>query len=120
VLRWLARVLNIFLSATLVVFAVDEGLPPVSSLSWASLSFVLLAVWFAGMLLTWRWEAIGASAALIGIAGFYLYDFNLSGLERWPGGWVFPLMLLTPLFYLTAAFLDRIDQKSPDSAEAGA
>lgn len=107
IVRWTARLLNLGLTALFVVLLIGEGPPPVLPLSWPSLSFLLLFLWLLGLLLAWRFEVAGPALAFAGIAGFYLNDFFLSGFQRWPGGWVFPLMLITPLLYFAAVILDR-------------
>jgi hypothetical protein len=110
IFRGVARVLSFTLTAVFVVFLfahLGEVRPKVWPLSWHSLSFLLLLLGLVGLLLAWRFEVGAASLSLIGIVGFYLNEFQLSGFQRWPGGWVFPLMLATPLLYFASAFLNR-------------
>ena len=78
-------------------------LPP----SLHTLSFGLLAICLAGLLLAWRFEVVGAALALIAIVGFYLNDFLLSDFHSFPSGWVLPLLLITPMLYVIAVILEN-------------
>jgi hypothetical protein len=102
-IRWMARLLSIALIFLFAAVLIDEGPPPILPLSMQTLSAALLMLCLAGLLLAWRWEGAGAALALAGSVGFYLNDFIQSGFQRFPGGWVFPLLLLTPLMYLAAS-----------------
>jgi hypothetical protein len=101
VVRWSARLLTVGLAALFVFFLIGEGLPSLSS---ASLRVVVLSLFLllslAGLLIALRHEAFGGWLALAGSAGFYLTDCAASGFHRFPGGGVFPLLLITPLLYL--------------------
>ena len=105
--RWAARVLSVALTLLFAAFAIGEGPPPMRPLSLHTLSFGLLAICLAGLLLAWRIEVVGAALALVAAVGFYLNDFFLSGFHAFPGGWVFPLLLITPLLYVIAAILEN-------------
>ena len=105
--RWTARTLSVALPLLFAAFAIGEGPPPMLPLSLHTLSFGLLAICLAGLLLAWRIEVVGAALALVAAAGFYLNDYLLSGFHSFPGGWVFPLLLVTPLLYLIAAFSEN-------------
>ena len=101
-LRWTARSLSVGLAALFAAIAVGEGPAPLLHLSWSTPSFCLLLLSLVGLLVAWRKEAFGATLAISGSVGFYVYDFVSSGFERFPGGWVFPLLILTPVLYLIA------------------
>lgn len=99
--RWSARLLTVGLNVLLVFFLIGEGFPSLwgASLQVVVLSMLLLLCW-AGLLIALWCEALGGWLALAGSAGFYLADFAASGFRRFPGGPVFPLLLITPLLYL--------------------
>jgi len=112
-LRWLARTLSLALAILFVAMAIGEGLPPLLPLSMRTLSFALVATGLAGLLLAWRFDVAGAVVALASGVGFYLVDYFASGFRSFPGGWCFPLLLVTPLLYLIGAFWERISRSAP-------
>lgn len=117
ILRWGARLLSLTLTVSFAVFLaahLGQGQLPVWPPSWQSLSFFLLLAALIGLLLAWRFETGGALLSIVGMAGFYVNDFQLSGFRRWPSEWVFPLIFATALMYLTSARLNRI--RRADSA----
>jgi hypothetical protein len=111
-IRWTARVLSLALAILFVALAIGEGLPPLLPLSMRTLSFALVATGLAGLLLAWRFEVVGAAVALASGVGFYLVDYLASGFRSFPGGWCFPLLLVTPLLYLISAFSGRIGRSA--------
>ncbi len=102
-IRWTARLLSLALCALIVAIAIGVGPPPVLPFTDASLSLGLLSACLVGLLAAWKYEAAGAALALASIAGFYAHDYYASGFHRMPGGWVFPLLVATPLLYFAAA-----------------
>jgi hypothetical protein len=105
-IRWTARILSLALTILFAAFAIGEGPPPMLPPSLQTLSFGLLSICLAGLLLAWRFEVVGAAVALVAGVGFYLNDFFLSGFHSFPGGWVFPMLLVTPLLHIIAAILE--------------
>jgi hypothetical protein len=105
IVRWTARIVSLGLIVLFAVFAVGEGPPPILPLSVHTLMFGLLAVSLVGLLVAWRYEALGAALALSGSVGFYVANFYASGFRSLPSGWVFPLLLATPLLYAFATIL---------------
>jgi drug/metabolite transporter (DMT)-like permease len=106
-MRWTARLLSVTLALLFMAFVIGEGLPPALPFSMRSLSFALLAICLTGLLLAWRIEGMGAVLALVGSVGFYLNSFYLSGFRSLPGGWAFPLLIVTPLLYVAATRLEH-------------
>jgi hypothetical protein len=100
VLRWIARGLSVALILLFGELIVGEGPPPFFPLSLQTIESVLLLLNLLGLLVALRAEATGGVLGIIGAAGFYLTDFAVSGFQRFPGGWLFPLLLITPVLYL--------------------
>lgn len=71
VVRWTARTLGTLVLGLLVVLAIGEGVPNpcTQPLSVNLLSLGLLTM-VAGLLVAWRWEGIGGSLILGGLAFF--------------------------------------------------
>jgi hypothetical protein len=103
ILRWVARLLSVGLAGLFVAFALGEEVPPPWPATLNTLWLALLVVCLASLLYAWRSEIVGAVAALVSGGGFYLLDFYQSQWHRLPGGWVFPLLLVTAIIYLLAA-----------------
>src|SRR5579871_1802396 len=106
-LRWVARSLSIALAALIAVLAIGEGLPPLFTVNIAALESWLLLLALVGLLAAWRCELWGAIAGLVGIGGFCFTDFAASGFRRFPGGWIFPMLALIPLIFLSAWWRHR-------------
>lgn len=98
--RWTARTLTVGLIVLFAAFGLGEGLPPLWPMSWHTVSATLLLVSLVGLMFAFRWELAGGLAALVGAVGFYGVDFAVSGFRGFPSGWVFPLLLVTPLLFL--------------------
>jgi len=92
-LRWTARVVGALLLGMFVLFAIGEGLPPLTrDNAVLSLMFIAELVWLLGFVALWLWELPGGFIALAGIVAFYGLNYADSG--RFPGGWVFPLFFV--------------------------
>src|SRR5262245_52906034 len=57
----------------------------------------------AGMVVGWRWEAVGGVMVVAGMLAFFLIQRTTGS---WPQGWVIWSFLLPGVLYLAAAFLD--------------
>lgn len=107
ILRWTARLLGMVLLAIFCAFFLGEGHPPFLPLSVATMESYLLMLSLAGLLVALRYEALGGMLGMAGCIGFYLADFAASGCHRLPGGWVFPLLFVTPALYLLTWWRER-------------
>ncbi len=92
-LRWVARSIGLSVAALFVFFMVDSGARLLPALPWTEpqgmpLFLVLLAA-VAGLLLAWRYEAVGGFLALAGALVILALVFLGSG----------PSMLLGALFF---------------------
>jgi hypothetical protein len=105
--RWLARVLSLALATLFAAIAIGGGLPPLRPPSVDTLLFCLFISCYAGLLMAWRWELFGGFLSVAGIIAFYAADFANTGFGRFPGGWVFPLLLLNGLLFVSAGFISR-------------
>lgn len=106
ILQWMARLLSLALAVLFVIFGFGQGLPQILPASIHTLSLGLIVLCQAGLLLAWRFELVGAIIGLLAAACFYLVDFGKDG-HSFPSGWVFPLLLMTPLPYLIAFRIKR-------------
>ena len=91
-------VLGTVLLLLYVTFAIGGGPPPLS------VGSVALAIMFAGFILAWWHGALGGALSLVGIGGFYAWNFANAG--AFPGGWVLPLCFLPGVLQLVAWLLD--------------
>jgi hypothetical protein len=86
-LRWTARLLSLAAFCVLLAFIFGEGFNPLRF----ETRELILSLFFPlgvglGLLIAWRWEAIGGWLTLGSVAAFYLIHFLLSG--SLPKGWV--------------------------------
>jgi hypothetical protein len=102
-IRWIARILSLALFVLFAALVVGQGPPPLWPLSIHTVLFGLLILCFAGLLIAWRWQFAGGCLALVGITGFYVVHFVGSGSAQFPGGWVFPLALITAILLIVDA-----------------
>ncbi len=92
-LRWVARSIGLCVAALFVFFMIDSGARLIPALPWTEpqgmpLFLVLLAA-VAGLLLAWRYEAVGGLLAVAGALVILALVFLGSG----------PSMLLGALFF---------------------
>jgi hypothetical protein len=90
ILRWIARIwsLAVLVVALLIVILPDRyAVYPVPLTDWVLLSFYWIAI--LGLLIAWRWEALGGTLAITAVLGrsvaFYIirgvWPFDLSSLS---------------------------------------
>jgi len=99
VTRWTARILAAAVLALFVMFAVGEGLPP---LSW---QFAALLTVLVGCVLAWFCDLSAGALIVLGTAAFYAINFANSG--KFPGGWVFPLLFVPGVLLLLSFAMGR-------------
>jgi hypothetical protein len=102
VLRWSARVFGGVVWLLLTVFAVAQGGPPNPwGQSWqVNVETHLLLVIWAGLLLGWKWEAVGGGLAIAGVVGFCVVEGGLPN----P---VFLIFVAAGLLYLGAWLMGK-------------
>lgn len=120
VVRWIARVWSLLLLAAVVLMALTPDpniVDPVPVTDWIELGFYGLAL--MGLLLAWRWEALGGAVALIGIIGqdvaFRL--FRGEWFHEMPGSYFLMLAFVLPAaLFLICWFASRRAPRASDEA----
>jgi hypothetical protein len=111
VFRWSARITALVLLAGWVTLVAIEGVPPESGLSaivWGQLAAML--VLFAGYVLAWRREVLGA---LVAIAAFGMfYAIHLWGVDGWPQ-LAFAVFAAPAVLFFVAHKLDTHHRSEP-------
>jgi len=74
VFRWLGRIASLVILFFLGLFLVGEGLPPITLQS-LCFPFTLMV----GLILAWKWEALGGALALLSVAVFYALEYAGEG-----------------------------------------
>ena len=104
---WLARLSALAMAGLILLFAVGEGFHPTKLQLPELILFVPLFLAWLGLWLGWRWEGLGGALVVVGMAGFYLTHFALTGFGRFPRGWAFPAIAVPGLLFLLCWFLRR-------------
>jgi len=104
---WLARLSALAMAGLILLLAVGEGFHPTRFRLPELILFVPLFVAWLGLLLGWRWEGLGGTLIVVGIEGFYLTHFALTGFGRFPRGWAFPALAVPGFLFLLCWFLQR-------------
>lgn len=113
ILRWTARVwsLLLLLAAVLEIILPDPyAVSPVPLMDWIALGFWGLSI--LGLLLAWRWEALGGLIAIAGLLGHYVI-FRISRGVWFPNA-TLPILIfgLPGLIFLVCRGLSRGTKKS--------
>ena len=106
-MMWLARFSGLAMAGSILLLAVGEGFHLTKLTAPELILFVPLFLAWLGLLLGWRWENLGGVLVLVGIAGFYLAHFALTGFGRFPHGWAFPAIAAPGLLFLLCWLLRR-------------
>jgi len=104
---WLARLSALAMAGLILLFAVGEGFHPTKLKAPELVLFVPLFVAWVGLWLGWHWEGLAGTLVVVGMAGFYLAHFALTGFGRFPHGWAFPAISAPGLLFLLCWFLQR-------------
>ena len=104
---WGARLSALAMAGLILLFAVGEGFHPTRLQLPELILFVPLFLAWLGFWLGWRWEGLGGTLIVVGMAGFYLTHFALTGFGRFPRGWGFPVIAVPGLLFLLCWFLRR-------------
>lgn len=105
ILRWVSRLLGLFLIGLILVFAAGLRFNPLALQPTEIVMTVALLASLAGMVVLWWREGLGGAVSLAGIALFYAINFAASG--RFPGDWVFPLFFLPGILALACWWHDQ-------------
>lgn len=106
---WLARFSGLAMAGLILLLAVGEGFHPTKLRLPELILFVPLFLAWLGLLLGWRSEGPGGTLVVVGMAGFYLTHFALTGFGRFPRGWAFPAIAVPGLLFLLCWFLRKND-----------
>ncbi len=76
IIRWIARIVGLLYIAFFLLMLIGEGLSSsqeTNPLTFrAGLAFVFVFIYFAGLILAWKWEGIGGWVAIGGTIGFFV------------------------------------------------
>jgi hypothetical protein len=103
--RWTARVLSALLVAIVLLIFVGEGFNPLNLKGIEPVQMALFWTACAGMVVAWRWPAVGGALSLGGMILFFAVESAVTG--RLPRGLFFYLMLLPGVLFLLSAFIRR-------------
>jgi hypothetical protein len=104
-IRWLARLLAVFIiGVVLLIFIGERGPNPLKLSTLEAVQMVFFITTCIGMAVGWRWEFIGGIVATVGIVLFYATELAVTG--RFPHG-LFPLMLFPGMLFLVSGLLRR-------------
>ncbi|HVK14905.1 MAG TPA: hypothetical protein VM597_39570 [Gemmataceae bacterium] len=110
--RWLARGLSIVVAATVVLFLFGEGpFDPAELTRPEALLMGLFWMSWLGLLVAWRWELLGGTMTVGGIAGFYVAEFMSAG--QFPRGWAFAVIALPGILFLWCGLRARVRRVPP-------
>jgi hypothetical protein len=103
-MRWSARVVGLLACGLFLQFIIESG-AKLPALSWGSLQgmplLLALVTAVAGVLVAWRWEAIGGAMALVGSMAVVVMVY----LESGPTLIVAAVILTLPLVVAGAVYL---------------
>lgn len=104
---WSSRIIAAGLAGlVLFIIAGHGGLPRIDEMTGQeTLMMTAMLTGTAGLILLWRWPAIGGGIGIASMATFYALNWAASG--RLPGGWVFPMFLVASGLGIVAAVLCR-------------
>jgi hypothetical protein len=102
-LQWTARALAVLLFGLVAAIALGEGVPnPAHIGAGPAIIFFSLVVTCAGLLAAWRWEVMGAVAAIAGLVVINVVEWNAN--HKLAGG-AFPWFAAPAVLYLVHAAL---------------
>jgi hypothetical protein len=113
-IRWIARgwsILSFVLVGAILVGEVLQPSAPLPSTARDLIGLILFPFGTClGMLLAWRWEAVGGSTAMACLAAFYAFMYILDG--RFPRGPFFGLLAAPGALFLASYALSHWHTKS--------
>jgi hypothetical protein len=105
-LRWFARFWGLAFACSILFLAIGEGFNPAKLNRRELILTVPFFIAWLGLWLGWKWEVLGGSLVVAGIACFCLAHYALTGFGRFPG-WAFPTIAVPGLLYLLSWFCTR-------------
>ena len=107
IIRWISRLLGLFVIVMVIVFAIREGLTDPSRLTAAEQGmFIGTIMMFLGALAAWKWQVIGPMCIFVGFGVLWFAG------NRYPGNY-FDLFPLAGCLHLIAWLLDHKPVSAP-------
>ena len=106
-IRWVARITAaLMVTLTLLIFVgegLSEGFQPLLNMTARETAMMVsfIAVWL-GLLLAWKWEAVGGLLTVLGSMAFYAINYLFSG--YFPRGPFFLILASPSLLFLYCAY----------------
>lgn len=115
-IRWTARVTSAILAALIALFFLGDDLSPSTDLTAHELVLLslFLLVWL-GLLVGWRWEAVGGLAVVGGTAAFYILEYLFTA--TFPRGPYFPVIAVPGFLFLYCAAVSSSSESDRSSSE---
>ncbi|MCI0410316.1 MAG: hypothetical protein L0191_17440 [Acidobacteria bacterium] len=106
VIRWIARIWSLASLGMLLFFLAGEEFHPerLTAPEWASLVFFPTGVTF-GLVIAWRWEALGGAVTVTCLAAFYAVNGFLGHVLSL--GWAFVVLVVPGFLFFLSATLRR-------------
>ena len=103
-LSWLARLLALAVAGLILAIFIGEGFHPAKLKTRDWILMVPFFVTWLGLVTGWRWEGLGGSLVVAGMAAFYLIHFVQTGFGQFPRGWAFPMIAVPGVLFLACWF----------------
>lgn len=110
IISWTARILSVAYIAFFLIMFIGESLGAQFKIDGETMStntiigFIIVFIYFMGLILAWKWEAIGGLIVIICTIAFAIaLQDNL--------GWLHLIMMIPGLLFLTHWFLSGMPMK---------
>lgn len=118
VVRWTARIWSTLMAGMILLIFIGEGVNsdfgPMPHLTPRETAMMIaFVIVFIGLVLAWRWEILGGSLIVLGMAAFYLLDYLFSG--SFPRGPVFLLIASPGVLFLVHGIREKSVVEGPDT-----
>jgi hypothetical protein len=117
IVRWIARIgATLMAGMILIIFigeGISEGFGPLLQMSLREMAMmVVFIIVFLGLIIGWKWEILGGSMIIGGMAAFYLLDYLFSG--TFPGGPFLLVIVLPGLLYVYSGLQNKAEESARD------
>ncbi len=119
VIHWAARIWSALMAGMILLIFIGEGIHsgfgPMPHLTpRETVMMIAFVIVFVGLVLAWRWEILGGSLLVLGMAAFYLLDYLFSGF--FPRGPVFLLIASPGVLFLVHGVREKSVVEGPDTS----
>ncbi len=116
-IRWIARIGAALIAGMILIIFIGEGISegfgPLIQMSLRETAMMAaFIIVFLGLIIGWKWEILGGSLIVGGMAAFYLLDFLFSG--TFPRGPFMLVILLPGLLYVYSGKLNKSSEIDKD------